>query len=443
MLLDYDVATLSRETTLFEWTAQSNVAPLVIDRAKGVYFWDSNNKQYLDFNSQTMCVNIGHGDHRIAAAITRQLDKVAYVSGHNITTPVRAELGKLLKDITPGNLCKAYFTTSGTEANEHAIKMARTITKREKIIARYRSYHGSTAGAMSLTGDPRRWSSGPAVPGVVHVMDAFPSACRWCQRSGICTLDCLNHIEDVIRFEGAQNIAAVIIEPVVGTNGILIPPDGYLEGLRELTKRHGILLIADEVMSGFGRTGRWFAVEHWGIVPDIMTMAKGLTSAYIPLGAVMVNEEIADFFESNTLYSGSTYNSHPLACAAAVACIQVYKEDNLINNAAALGEVMQEALEKIKLNHSCVGNVRSIGLFGVIDLIGKSKEPLVPFNATLKEQAPMLKLKKYLLEQGLYVFIRWNNIFIIPPLCITKEELLGGIQIINDALLNMNKIQND
>ncbi len=438
-----DVAKVSRDTTLFEWTAQNVVDPMVVERAKGVYFWDRDNKEYLDFNSQTMCVNIGHGNDRVASAIIKQLEKVAFVSGHNMTTSARAELGTLLQEITPGNLCKAYFTTSGTEANEHAIKMARAFTKREKVIARYRSYHGSTAGSLSLTGDPRRWSAGSGLPGgVVHVMDAFPEACRWCKCAGKCTLDCLNHIEDVIRFEGSKNIAAIIIEPIVGTNGIIIPPNGYMEGLRELTKRHNILLIADEIMSGFGRTGKWFGVNHWDVVPDIMTVAKGLTSAYVPLGAAIVNDEIAEFFECNALYSGSTYNAHPIACAAAVACIEVYKDNNLIENAAVLGEVMKNSFKDLKSKHKCIGSTRAIGLFGVIELIKNNGEPLVPFNASIDEQTPMLELKKYLLEQGLYVFTRWNNIFVIPPLCINQEELLHGIDIIDNSLFIMSQMFN-
>lgn len=433
MLSNKDIAKQSCSTSLFAWSCQNNLNPIVIDRAQGVHFWDNNNNKYLDFNSQTMCVNVGHGDRRVIEAIKQQLERVAYVNA-GATTEVRAQLGTLLQEVTPGDLSKAYFTTSGTEANEHAIRMARSVTGREKIIARYRSYHGSTAGSISLTGDPRRWNAGPGMPGVIHAMDPFPAQCRWCSKTKLCTLDCLNHIEDIIRFEGPNNIAAVIIEPVVGTNGILIPPDGYLEGLRELTERNNILLIADEVMSGFGRTGRWFAVDHWKVVPDIMTIAKGLTSAYVPLGAVMVNDKVAHFFDDNTLYSGSTYNSHPLACAAAVACINIYKEDRLIENAALLGIILKNTLDKIKLNHSCVGQVRSIGLFGVMELVKSNGQPLVPFNADIAAQAPVRKLKEYLLDHGLFVFTCWNNLFVIPPLCISSEELLNGMDIIDEGL---------
>ncbi|HEY0736313.1 MAG TPA: aminotransferase class III-fold pyridoxal phosphate-dependent enzyme [Herpetosiphonaceae bacterium] len=431
-----EILDLSRETTLYEWTTQSLVKPMVIDRAKGIYFWDADGKRYMDFNSQLMCVNIGHGDERVLNAIKAQIDQLCYVAPGVATTAPRAELGRLLQEITPGNLSKAFFTNGGAEAAENAIKIARMVTGRHKIIARYRSYHGATAGSITLTGDPRRWAAEPGIPGVVRVMDPYRYRCRWCGDRPACTLDCLNHIEDVIAFEGPHTIAAVIVEPVVGTNGIIIPPDGYMQGLRELCTRHGILLIADEVMSGFGRTGEWFAVDHWQVTPDIMTVAKGLTSAYIPLGATIVSDTIADHFEDRPLSAGLTYNAHPVGCAAAVACINVYKEDRLIENARAMGQVLKTELEQIQQRHPSVGEARAIGLFSIIELVKNpaTREPMTPYNPRPDQLGPMPELNAFLREHGLFTFVRWNTFFINPPLCITEQQLREGLAIIDRAL---------
>src|SRR5690348_16798496 len=381
-LTQQQILDLSHETTLYEWTAQSTIKPLVVDHAKGIYFWDADGKRYMDFNSQLMCVNIGYGDERVINAITKQLAAVPYVAPTTSTTAVRAELGRLLQEVTPGNLTKAFFTNGGAEANENAIKIARWYTGRHKIITRYRAYHGATGGAITLTGDPRRWAAEPGIPGVVRAMDPYRYRCRWCGDKPACTMDCLNHIEDIITFEGPQNVAAVLVESVVGTNGLIIPPEGYMQGLRELCTRHGILLICDEIMSGFGRTGEWFAVDHWKVVPDIMTVAKGLTSAYVPLGATIVSDTIAAQFEDKPLYAGLTYNSHPVGCAAAVACINVYKEDNLIENARNLGEMLSAELVRLKETHPSVGDVRSMGLFSLVELVKnrETREPMAPFN---------------------------------------------------------------
>ncbi len=431
-----EIVDLSRETTLYEWTVQSAMKPLVIDRAKGIYFWDVDGKRYMDFNSQLMCVNIGHGDERVINAIKAQMDRLCYVAPTTATTAVRAELGRLLQEISPGNLSKAFFTNGGAEANENAIKIARVVTGRHKIIARYRSYHGATGGAITLTGDPRRWAAEPGIPGVVRSMDPYRFRCRWCGDKPACTMDCLNHIEDIITFEGPHTVAAVIVEPVVGTNGLIIPPDGYMQGLRELCTSHGILLICDEVMSGFGRTGKWFAVDHWDVTPDIMTMAKGLTSAYMPLGATMVSDTIAEYFEARPLYAGLTYNSHPVGCAAAVACINVYKEDRLIENAQALGEVLKVELNRLKERHPSVGDVRSIGLFSLVELVKnrETREPMTPFNPKPAELGPMPRLNAFFRENGLFTFVRWNTFFINPPLCITEQQLREGLEIIDRGL---------
>ncbi len=431
-----EILDLSRDTTLYEWTAQRAIQPMVVDRAKGIYFWDADGKRYMDFNSQLMCVNIGHGDTRVLDAIKAQMDQLCYVAPTAATTAARAEAGRLLQEVTPGNLSKSFFTNGGAEANENAIKIARWVTGRHKIIARYRSYHGATAGAITLTGDPRRWAAEPGIPGVVRAMDPYRYRCRWCGDKPACTMDCLNHIEDIITFEGPQTIAAVIVEPVVGTNGIIIPPDGYMQGLRELCTRHGIMLICDEVMSGFGRTGEWFAVDHWGVVPDIMTVAKGLTSAYVPLGATIVTDEIAAQFEDRPLYAGLTYNSHPVGCAAAAACIKVYQEDRLVENAKTLGSVLSAELKRLKERHPSVGDVRSIGLFSIVELVKDrmTREPMTPYNPKAAEMGPMPQFNAFLREQGLFTFVRWNTFFVNPPLCITEEQLREGLAIIDAGL---------
>src|SRR5260221_6312696 len=431
-----EILDLSRETTLYEWTAQSAIKPLVVDHAQGIYFWDADGKRYMDFNSQLMCVNIGYGDQRVINACQARVGQGCSRAPTTSTPAGSAGLGRLLQEITPGNLAKAFFTNGGAEANENAIKIARWVTGRHKIIARYRSYHGATAAAITLTGDPRRWAAEPGIPGVVHAMDPYRYRCRWCGDKPACTLDCLNHIEDIITFEGPHTIAAVIVETVAGTNGLIIPPDGYMQGLRELCTRHGIMLICDEIMSGFGRTGAWFAVDHWGVVPDIMTVAKGLTSAYVPLGATIVSDEIAAQFEDRPLYAGLTYNSHPVGCAAAVACINVYQEDHLIENAKALGEVLRVELKQIKERHPSVGDVRSIGLFSLVELVKNraTPAPLTPFNPKPTELGPMPAFSADLRQHGFFTFVRLNSFFINPPLSITSEQLPHGLAIIDAGL---------
>src|ERR1700693_4016979 len=321
-----EIVDLTKKHTLFEWSAQSKVDPIPIDHAKGIYFWTPEGKRFIDFNSQLMSVNIGHGDERVIRAISEQAATLTYANPF-MATEVRARLGAKLAEITPGDIDTFFFTNGGAEANENAIKLARFFTGRHKIIARYRSYHGATAGAMSLTGDPRRWAAEPGIPGVVHVLDPYHGIERGWESAD----SSLAMIEETIQLEGPHTIAAFILEPVTGTNGVLIPPDGYLQGVRELCTRHGILMICDEVMSGFGRTGEWFAVNHWNVVPDLLTMAKGLTSAYVQLGAVGMRRAIADHFTDRVFYGGLTYNSHPLACAAALAAIQVYEEERLLD----------------------------------------------------------------------------------------------------------------
>jgi taurine--2-oxoglutarate transaminase len=431
-----EIVQLSGDHTLYEWAVQSAMHPVAIDHAQGIYLWDADGKRYMDFNSQLMSVNIGHGDARVIDAVRRQMERVVYVAPTAFVTDVRAEAGRLLAEVTPGDLTKAFFTNAGAEANENAVKIARWYTGRHKILARYRSYHGATAGAIALTGDPRRWAAEPGVSGVVRIPDFYPYRAGYERDDPAYTALVLSQTEDVIQYEGPHTIAAMIIEPVVGTNGILIPSEGYIRGLRALCDKYGILLIADEVMSGFGRTGRWFAVEHWGVQPDIMTLAKGLTSSYIPLGATMVSAQIAEYFNDKPLYAGLTYNAHPVGCAAAIACINVYKEDRLVENAAAMGEILKVELERLKERHPSVGDVRAIGLFSLVELVKnrRTREPLVPYNPPASAMGLPNKLNAFFRANGLFTFVRWHTFFVNPPLCISEQQLREGLAIMDRGL---------
>jgi taurine--2-oxoglutarate transaminase len=428
LLTTDEILRLNREYTFFSWSAQSKINPIVIDRAEGVYFWDPDGKRYLDFNSQLMSINIGHGNKRVADAIAEQANKLAFAAPQ-FATEVRGRLGQLLSEVTPGDLNRFFFTLGGAEANENALRMARTVTGRQKVMAYHRSYHGATAGAISVTGDPRRWANEPGVPGVIRVLDPW----RWARGEPEPVEEHLAYIEEVMQYEGPHTIAAFIMETVTGTNGILIPPDGYLQGIRELCTRHGIVMICDEVMAGFGRTGRWFAVDHWGVVPDLMTMAKGLTSSYLPLGAVAMSPKIADYFNEKVYFGGLTYSSHPISCAAAIAAVSVLRDDDLVGNAARLDPVMKELLSGLQERHPSVGTVRSIGLFGVFELVRSrdTMEPMAPFNGSSPE---MSALDAQLRADGLYTMLHWNQVFTNPPLCISEEQLREGFAVIDRAL---------
>lgn len=423
-----EIVELCRRHTLFEWSAQAAVDPIPVARAKGIYFWTPEDKRYIDFNSQLMCVNIGHGDERVVRAIKEQAEILPYANPF-MATDVRARLAVKLAELTPGDIDAFFFTNGGAEANENAIRIARLFTGRHKIGARYRSYHGGTAGALTLTGDPRRWAAEPGIPGVFRIPEFYHGVDKRTET----TEEVLARTEEIIQLEGANTIAAIIVEPVTGTNGILIPPDGYMQGLRALCDKYGILLIADEVMAGFGRTGEWFAIDHWKVVPDLISMAKGLTSAYVQLGAVGMRRQIADHFAKNVFYGGLTYNSHPLACAAALATIAVYEEDNLIERAREMGHVMRGMLEDLKAKHPSVGATRNIGLFGIVELVRNREtlEPMAPFNGSSPEMAA---LGKHFREEGLYTFVRWNTFFTNPPLCITEEEMREAFAIIDRGL---------
>ena len=429
-----EMVTLTRRHTLYEWSAQAAVDPIPVAGARGCWFWTPDGKRFLDFNSQLMCVNIGHGDPRVVRAIQEQAATLAYANPFMATEP-RARLGEKLARVCPGDIDVFFFTNGGAEANENAIKLARMFTGRHKILARYRSYHGATAGSIMLTGDPRRWAAEPGMPGVVHFLDPYHGV----QRGWDDVDRALADLAEVIQLEGPQTIAAIVLEPVTGTNGVLVPPDGYLQGVRELCTKHGILMVADEVMSGFGRTGEWFAVNHWNVVPDLLTMAKGLTSAYVPLGAVGMRRPIAEHFRDKVFYGGLTYNSHPLACATALATLAVYEEDDLIANARRRGVLMRELLQDLERKHPIVGATRSIGLFGIVELVKdrKTMEPLAPFNGT---SPAMQALGKFFRQEGLYTFVRWNTFFTNPPLCITEAELREAFTIVDEGLTRVDRL---
>jgi taurine--2-oxoglutarate transaminase len=427
-----EIVRLCKEHTLYTWAATGSVDPLPIARAEGVYLYTTDGKRILDFNSQLMCVNIGHGHPRIAAAIARQLKDFAYTYP-GTATAVRARVARRLADLLPGDLNTFFFTLGGAEANENAIRAARLFTGRQKILARYRSYHGGTNACMQLTGDPRRWANEPGMPGVVHVMDPRPYDYSFGESDAEQTENNLRYLEETIMYEGPQTIAAMIIEPVTGTNGIQPPPAGYLEGLETLLHRHGILLICDEVMSGWGRTGKLFAFQHAaGVRPDIVTMAKGLTSAYAPLGAVALCDKIAAYFQENVFWGGLTYNSHALSLAVAEAAIDVLLEEGLVDNAARLEPVMQGEMKRLRSRHRSVKEGRAIGLFGMLDIQKNAKGELIaPYNGT---HPAMNELFRFLRSEGLFTFVRWSHIMCNPPLCITEEQLMDGFAILDRAL---------
>lgn len=437
-ILDESITAICKEHNFWTWSAQSRVDPIPVKKAKGVYFWDIYGKRYLDFNSMVMCVNIGHGDERVIQAICHQAQELSF-AGPQMATHPRAELGQLLTEICPPGIDHFLYTLGGADANENAVKLARAFTGRHKIIARYRSYHGSTSGAIALTGDGRRTAWEPMVmPGVIHMLDPFPyrsvfhknhptvAEASFCQ-------DHLDYLEELIQFENPNTIAALLMESITGTNGIIIPPHGYYEGVRRLCDKYGILLIMDEVMAGFGRTGKWFGINHWHVIPDIITMAKGLTSGYAPLGAVGMKAEIASFFNERVYRGGLTFNGHPISLAAAIANIRVIQEDGLIEKAEKMGQILSSLLFKLAEEHPSVGEVRSIGLFGAIEIV-QDKLTRQPMGDYDQVNPPLLSIQKYSREHGLFHYIHDNIILIIPPLIIEKQELSTGMEILSNAL---------
>src|SRR6478609_6696001 len=399
----------AKRYVLYSWSVQDAINPIAVERAEGRYFWDYEGNRYLDFASQLVNVSIGHSHPKVIQAIKDQADKLTTI-GPPMATESRSKLGRLLAEITPGDLTMSFFTSGGAEANENAIRLARWYTGRHKVIARYRSYHGATGGAITLTGDPRRWPAEPGMPGVVRMFDPYtyrcpaghPDPCPVCTGGP--------HLEEILEYEGAHTVAAVILETVTGTNGIIPPPDGYLRAIREVCDRHGILLILDEVMAGFGRTGRWFACDHWDVVPDIITTAKGINSGYVPLGAMIARGEIVDRVRDRFFPGGLTYAGHPLACASAVASIEAFQEEGVVENAAAMGDVFRVELARLAEKHPCIGEVRGLGCFWGLELVKNrdTREELVPFNGSGEAAKPVASMAKHALDRGLYLMTHWN-----------------------------------
>ena len=421
----------NRDYTMFSWSVQATSNPLHMTRGEGVWFWDGDDNRWLDFSSQLINLNVGHQHPKVLEAIKKQVDELCF-AGPGFATEPRGALGKKLSEVT--GLAKSFFTLGGAEANENAMKIARLVTGRDKIITRYRSYHGATMGSMTASGDPRRWPVEPGIPGIVRAFDPYCYRCPFGQKVETCARECVSHIEEIIQMEGPSNVAAVMVEGITGSNGLLVPPDDYYPRLRALCDKYGILLIDDEVMCGFGRTGKWLATQHYGVKPDIVSCAKGLTSGYLPLGAVIVSEAIANYFENHMLWGGLTYSGHPVCCAAAVANLSVYEEEHIFANVERQGRYLASRLEAMKRKYACVGDVRYKGLFSVVELVKDkaSREPLAPFNGSGPEMA---KLASHLKSKHLYAFSRFNMLWVCPPLIISENELSHGLDIIEQALV--------
>lgn len=422
------------EYTLFSWSKQKNINPIAVKYADGVYLYDYEGKRYIDFSSGLMNVNIGHGNSRIANAVLQQMQEVSYVTP-SCVTKARGDLGKKLASICPGDLNKAFFTLCGASSIENAIKLARLYTGRHKILARYQSYHGSSNAAMAASGDPRKLPvDSQQAPNFVHF--DLPISYRWEYGEENLLNDSVANLEKIIAYEGPANIAAIMLEGESGSSGCLKYPTGYLKAVKNICEKHGILFIADEVMSGFGRTGKWFGFENHDIVPDMIAMAKGLTCGYLPFGCLMVSDTIAAKFDDQVMALGLTYSAHPVCCAAALETIKIYEDDNLIANAASMGKYMDGEVEKLKQKHPSIGDWRNTGLLGCIELVKnrQTKEPIAPFNAKPEEMTVMNKVAAKIRELGMYTFVRWNYVFIAPPLCVTKEEVDEGLAIISEAI---------
>jgi taurine--2-oxoglutarate transaminase len=426
------------EHVLYPWVFQKGLNPLVVDRAKGNYFYDASGKQYLDFSSQFVFSNLGHGDERMVRAIASQVAKLEAVASP-FATESKARLAKLLAEITPGDIKKTYFSTSGAEANEGAVKLARLATGKQKVIARYVGYHGSTYAAMALSSDYRNWACEPSIPSVVHCLGPYCYRCPFGATHPNCDLQCAKHVEDVIRFEGGvKRVAAFISEPIVGANGIILPPDGYWQKVREICDKYEVLLICDEVMTGFGRTGKWFAIEHWGVVPDVITMAKAITGAYIPLGATSMRECVAKEFEEKQWVHGHTFSGHAMGMAAGVAAIEIYKADGLIQRSLELGSYLMEKAMELQDKHPCIGDVRGKGLFVGLELVKnrKTKEPIHdPYVEGPRPPTAKAKVLAKALQEGVYCLPgQVSVIMLAPPLTITRDEIDHGMDVFDKAL---------
>ncbi|MFD0277569.1 aspartate aminotransferase family protein [Kitasatospora sp. NPDC127111] len=431
------VKAADRAHVFHSWSAQALIDPLAVAGAEGSYFWDYEGNRYLDFSSQLVNTNIGHQHPKVVAAIQEQAAKLCTIAP-GFAVESRSEAARLIAERTPGDLDKIFFTNGGAEANENAIRLARLHTGRQKIMSTYRSYHGATANAIALTGDPRRWANETGVSGVVHFWGPYAyrsnfhaaNEAQECERA-------LRHLEEVIAFEGPGTIAAIILETVVGTAGILIPPPGYLAGVREICDRYGIVFILDEVMAGFGRTGEWFAADHWGVTPDLLTFAKGVNSGYVPLGGVAISAEIAADFAERPFPGGLTYSGHPLACASAVATINTMAEEGIVENAKHIGDdVLGPGLRELAERHPSIGEVRGLGVFWALDLVKDraTREPLVPYNAAGAANAPMAELAAACKQRGLWPFVNMNRFHVVPPCTITEEEAKTGLAVLDEVL---------
>ncbi|MCC2546606.1 aminotransferase class III-fold pyridoxal phosphate-dependent enzyme [Hymenobacter sp. BT175] len=423
--------------TLFSWSKQAGLNPISIERAEGVYLWDRDGKRYIDFSSQLMNVNIGHGNQKVTEAVAAQMREVSYVYPGMITK-ARGDLGRKLAEITAPNLTKAFFTLGGAEAIENAIKLARVYTGRHKIVTLYQSFHGASYGAISAGGDPRRFAvDSQAMPGVVHVENPYFYRCPWHSTTPEeCGERAAAAMERIIQYENPGSVAAIIMEGESGTSGCIKYPPNYWKLVRQICDKYGILLVADEVMSGFGRTGKWFGSDHHGVKVDLMCMAKGITAGYLPLGAVMVDEQIARFFDDKAMPLGLTYSAHPVSCAAAVAVLDIYEEENLLENTVEMGKHLDQRMAELIAKHPSIGDWRNTGLFGCIELVKNraTKEPMAPWNATPDQMGIMNQVAAKIKELGMYTFVRWNYIFIAPPLTITRDELDEGLAIISEAI---------
>jgi taurine--2-oxoglutarate transaminase len=436
-LTEADVRALDRAHVFHSWSAQALIDPLPIAGAEGCYFWDYEGTRYLDFSSQLVNVNIGYQHPKLVAAIQAQAAALCTIQP-SFANDARSEAARLIAEIAPGDLNTVFFTNGGAEANENAIRMARLHTGRNKVFAAYRSYHGATAGAIALTGDPRRWPSEPGLPGIVRYWGPYPYRSAFHSADeGEESVRALQHLRDLITVEGPHTVAAIILETVVGTNGILVPPDGYLAGVRQICDEFGIVMIADEVMAGFGRCGEWLAVDHWGITPDLITFAKGINSGYVPLGGVIISERIAASFQTSVFPGGLTYSGHPLACASAVASIGIFREEGIVDNARRIGtDVLAPGLAEIAERHPSVGEVRGLGVFWALELVRdrRTREPLVPYNAAGAAAAPMAEFATACKQRGLWPFTHFNRTHVVPPCTITADEARAGLQILDEAL---------
>lgn len=429
-----------REYVIHSWSKQGGLNARPIAGAQGSWFWDYDGNRILDFQSQLVNSNLGHQHPKLVEAIKEKADQLCYI-GPGFAEESRARLAKKLAEVTPGDLKMSFFTTGGAAANENAIRLARHVTGRQKIVARYRSYHGATAGAIALTGDPRRWAAEPNSNNVVRMFDPYTYRCPIGHPSPCSVCEGGPHLEEILQYENPYSVAAVILEPVTGTNGLIYPGENYLRSIREVCDKYGILLIFDEVMAGFGRTGKLFACNHWGVTPDILITAKGLNSGYVPLGAMTVSAEISDWLMNNKFWGGQTYAGHPLACASAVASLDIMEEENIVQNAAKQGERLGAGLEELAKRHPSIGEIRGRGLFYGLDLVKnrETREPLVPFNAVGEAAAPMNAITKAAMEKGLYLSSHFNIMRLTPPLVIQDDEIDFALEVLDSALDNADK----